>query len=155
LPIGNLTSQFFANVYLNSFDHFVKEILRCRFYIRYVDDFVFLSGSPDYLRALLPQLQEFLNCFRLKLYLQKCQIRPVEGGQRFLGQTVFPRHRLLAPENVRRFARRMRRFQNQFPSRQISLRDIRQSLMSWLGHAQQANTWRLRNELMPRFAVFL
>ncbi|MDZ7308624.1 MAG: RNA-directed DNA polymerase [candidate division KSB1 bacterium] len=154
LPIGNLTSQFFANVYLNPFDHFVKEQLRCRFYLRYVDDAVLLDDSPVYLQSLLPRLQTCLNDFRLKLYLEKCQIRPVNCGQRFLGQIVFPRHRLLVPENVRRFARRMRQFQKKYARQKISLPEIRQSLMSWLGHAGQANTWTLRRALMPRLAKF-
>jgi retron-type reverse transcriptase len=154
LPIGNLTSQFFANVYLNAFDHFVKEVLRCRFYLRYVDDAVFLDDSPQRLQLLLPQLQNYLDAFRLRLYLAKCQIRPAARGQRFLGQIVFPKRRLLARENVRRFARRLRRFQGQYAQRKISLLEIRQSLMSWLGHARQANTWALRREFLPRLAMF-
>ncbi len=154
LPIGNLTSQFFANVYLNPFDHFVKETLRCRFYLRYVDDAAFLDDAPAYLQSLLPRLQDYHNNYRLKLYWEKCQIRPVERGQRFLGQIVFPGFRLLARENVRRFARRMRRFQEKYARRETALPEIRQSLMSWLGHAQQANTWALRRGLMRRLAVF-
>ncbi len=154
LPIGNLTSQLFANVYLDSFDHFVKEKLHCRFYLRYVDDAVFLDDSPRDLHSLLPKLQEHLNGFRVRLYLQKCQIRPIQTGQRFLGQIVFPAHRLLVHENVRRFARRMRQFQKRHALGKISLHEIHQSLRSWLGHAQQANTWLLRRVLMPRLARF-
>ena len=154
LPIGNLTSQFFANVYLDAFDHFVKEQLRCRFYLRYVDDTAFLDDSPRRLEALVPTMQSFLDDYRVKLYLQKCQIRPVQNGQRFLGQIVFPTHRLLPPENVRRFARRMRRFQEKYAARKIALPEIRRSLMSWLGHARQADTWALRRALMPRLAKF-
>ncbi|MDZ7291700.1 MAG: reverse transcriptase/maturase family protein [candidate division KSB1 bacterium] len=154
LPIGNLTSQFFANVYLDPFDHFVKETLRCRFYLRFVDDAAFLDDSSQRLEALVPPMQNFLDDFRLKLYLEKCQIRPVACGQRFLGQIVFPRHRLLVPENVRRFARRMRQFQKRYARQKISLPQIRQSLMSWLGHAGQANTWALRQTLLPGVARF-
>lgn len=152
LPIGNLTSQFFANVYLDAFDHFVKETLRCRFYLRYVDDAALLDDSPQRLAALVPPMQNYLDDFRLKLYLEKCQIRPAPCGQRFLGQIVFPKHRLLAPENVRRFTRRMRNFQKRYANKNASLPEIRQSLMSWLGHAQQANTWALRCALLPRLA---
>ena len=154
LPIGNLTSQFFANVYLDAFDHFVKEQLHCRFYLRYVDDTAFLGDSPRRLEALVPVLQNFLADYRVKLYLEKCQIRPVSSGQRFLGQIVFPTHRLLTPENVRRFARRMRRFQKNYALRKITLPEIRHSLMSWLGHAGQADTWALRRGLLPRLAKF-
>ncbi len=73
---------------------------------------------------------------------------------KFLGQIVFPTHRLLPPENVRRFARRMRRFQKDYASRKIALPEIRRSLRSWLGHAGQAGTWALRRDLMPRLAKF-
>jgi retron-type reverse transcriptase len=147
LPIGNLTSQFFANVYLNAFDHFVKEILRCRFYVRYVDDAVFLHDSPAYLLSLAPRLQDFLDGFRLKLYLQKCQIRPVESEQRFLGQIVFPTHRRLAPENVRAFTQRYAMLRREWQRRQLSVFEFGQRVRSWLGHARQADTLRLRGEV--------
>lgn len=155
LPIGNLTSQFFANVYLNAFDHFVKEQLRVPFYLRYVDDSAFVHDSPAYLQSLLPPVRDFLDRYRIKLHLDKCQIRPVECGQRFLGQIVFPTHRRLPPENVRRLARRMRGFQKMYALRKIALPEIRHSLMSWLGHARQADTWSLRRALMPRLAKFV
>lgn len=151
LPIGNLTSQFFANVYLNAFDHFVKEKLRVPFYLRYVDDSAFVHDSPVYLQSLLTPVQNFLDRFRLKLHVAKCQIRPVGRGQRFLGQIVYPTHRRLPPENVRRFAQRLRRLQNQYAHQQLTLSEIRQALMSWLGHARQADTWALRRSLLPRF----
>jgi retron-type reverse transcriptase len=154
LPIGNLTSQFLANVYLDAFDHFVKEELRCPFYLRYVDDSAFLHDSPAFLQSLLSPMQDFLDRYRIKLNPDKCQIRPVARGQRFLGQIVYPTHRRLAPENVRRFAKRMRRFQIQYAQKQRSLPEIRHSLMSWLGHARQADTWALRRALLPRLAKF-
>jgi len=69
-------------------------------------------------------------------------------------QIVFPRYRLLDRANVRRFARRMRGFQDNYARQKISLPEIRQSFMSWLGHARQANTWALRRDLMPRLAMF-
>jgi len=150
LPIGNLTSQFFANVYLNPFDHFMKEVLRCRYYVRYVDDFVVLHDSTACLNALIAPMQDFLNSYRLKLHLNKCQIRPVQAGQRFLGQIVFPTHRLLASENVRRFARRMHGFRKNYAHGEITIPEIRHSLMSWLGHARQANTWKLRRRLLAK-----
>lgn len=151
LPIGNLTSQFFANVYLNPFDHFVKETLRFPFYLRYVDDAAFLGDSPAHLLALLPRVQNFLDPFRVKLYREKCQIRPAVSGQRFLGQVVYPSHRLLDRANVRRFARRMRGFEERYGRQKLTLPELRQSLMSWLGHARQADTWLLRGSLLRRF----
>jgi len=132
----------------------VKETLRCRFYVRYVDDFVLLDDSPVRLGALLPSLQNYLDRFRLKLFTEKCNIRPCRCGQHFLGQMIFPTHRLLASKNVRRFTKRMRRMQQHYAQGKITIPEIRQSLMSWLGHARQANTQALREGLMPKLVAF-
>jgi len=137
LPIGNLTSQFFANLYLNPLDHFVKEILRCLAYLRYVDDFVLLANSKAELWAWREQIALFLQSLRLKLHPHHCYIFPARVGWRFLGQRVFRTHRLLLAENVRRFKRRRRLWQESPPD------NLEQRLASWVGHASQADTYYL------------
>ena len=69
---------------------------------------------------------------------------PCDQGIRFLGYRVFPAHRRLVPENVRRFRRRMRGMQQAFAAGRIGFETIRPRVMSWIGHARQANTYRLR-----------
>jgi len=108
LPIGNLTSQFFANVYLNRFDHFVKEILRCKFYLRYVDDSVALGNDKAWLWEIKAQMEKYLAPFRLRLHEHKCQVRRTDDGVTFLGFRVFPQFRLLPRENAVRIRRRRR-----------------------------------------------
>jgi len=105
---------------------------------------VALNDSPAYLQSLLARLQDFLNANRLKLFLKKCQIGPVKSGQRFLGQIVLPTHRLLAPENIREFSRRYVRMRAQTQRRKLTIFEFSQRVQSWLGHARQANTYRLR-----------
>jgi retron-type reverse transcriptase len=148
LPIGNLTSQFFANLYLDGFDHFVKEHLRCRFYIRYVDDFVVLDNSKERLRGIKKEMERYLDGLRLRLHRNKCRVYRVADGVTFLGYRIFPTHCMLKKANVLRIRRRLRGFQVQYAAGQIDLAKIRQSVQSWIGHASHADTYRLRRRLL-------
>lgn len=141
LPIGNLTSQFFANVYLSGFDHFVKGVLGCPAYLRYVDDFALFANSKAELRLWQKQIALFLSDFRLRLHPKHCYIFPTRCGQRFLGQRVFDTHRRLDAENVRKFKQRLRRWRSSPPE------NLQQRLASWQGHARQADTHALLESL--------
>lgn len=147
IPIGNQTSQFFANVYLDPLDHFVKERLRFKGYVRYVDDFLLFSDDKRQLAEARERIVQFLVELRLRLHPRKNTIFPVKEGIRFLGYRAFPTHRLLVKENVWRFLRRVRRMQQDYSNGNTTLPEIRQRLMSWIGHAQQADTHRLRTYL--------
>lgn len=137
LPIGNLTSQFLANLYLSPLDHFVKEKLRCRAYLRYVDDFALFDNRKAQLHAWQAKISVFLEACRLKLHVQRCFIYPARVGRRFLGQKIFCTHRRLAAENVRGFKCRLRKWRKSPPN------NLPQRLASWAGHARQADTFRL------------
>jgi retron-type reverse transcriptase len=147
IPIGNQTSQFFANVYLDPLDHFIKERLRVKGYVRYVDDMVLFANDKRQLARAREDLADFLVRLRLRLHPRKNTIFPVKEGIRFLGYRVFPTHRLLVKENVWRFLRRVRRMQRDFEEGKATPPQIRQRLMSWSGHAGQADTYRLRSHL--------
>src|SRR6185503_15840758 len=88
LPIGNLTSQFFANVYLNELDQFVKHTLKAHYYLRYVDDFVILSLDPKELSMFLEKIDAFLPCLKLNLHPRRRKLAPVSNGIDFLGYIV-------------------------------------------------------------------
>jgi retron-type reverse transcriptase len=148
LPVGNQTSQFLANVFLSSFDHFVKEELRRACYVRYVDDFVILGDSTTELRELMRKLEEFLWGLRLWLHPQKRVISRVEDGIRFLGYRVFPDHCRLPQQNALRFRRRLRRMQREFAAGRMDLPEIRQRIMAWLGHAGRASSGHLLRRLL-------
>jgi len=147
IPIGNLTSQFFANIYLNGFDHFVKEALQCRHYIRYVDDFVVLDNDKGRLHETKATIAAYLAGLRLKLHPHKCQVFPVRTGTDFLGYQVFPTHRRLRASSVRRARRRLRRLQREYRMGQLSWEAVTHSVHSWLGHVQHADTYGLRQAI--------
>lgn len=147
IPIGNQTSQFFANIYLDPLDHFIKERLRLPGYVRYVDDFLVFADDKAVLRDVQHCLAEFLVSLRLRLHPRKNVVFPIGEGIRFLGYRVFPTHRLLVKDNVRRFRRRVRKMQAQYAARQIGPNEVRQRLASWSGHAAQADTYQLRERL--------
>jgi retron-type reverse transcriptase len=150
IPIGNQTSQFFSNVYLDPLDHFVKEKLRFKGYVRYVDDFLLFANNKTELRDARNLISKFLNDYRLRLHSKKNTISPVNNGIRFLGYRVFPSHRLLPKENVRRFLRRVKQMQKEYSAGVTSFLSIQQKLMSWVGHALNANTCELRKRLFSK-----
>jgi len=109
LPLGNLTSQLLVNVYMNEFDQFVKHKLKARYYIRYADDFVFLSPSRPGLDALLQRIESFLRLrLNLNLHPDKVSIATFASGVDFLGWVHFPDHRVLRTATRRRMFRRLR-----------------------------------------------
>lgn len=138
-------------MYLDPLDHFVKERLRIKGYVRYVDDFLVFSDDKRHLGEVRAQIRDFLVRLRLRLHPTKNVVFPVREGIRFLGYRVFPTHRLLVKENVWRFCRRVRHMQQDYADWRVSFATIYQRLMSWIGHARQANTYRLRCHLFDRF----
>lgn len=147
LPIGNLTSQLWGNFYLNRLDHFVKEKLRRKAYLRYVDDFVIFGHSKAELWEIKRQIETFLQDYRLLLHERKSRVYPTGEGVTFLGFRIFPGFTLLPSANVRRFRRRTRRKLKDYHAGKITTRELDASLRGWEGHALQADTRRLRLRL--------
>lgn len=109
IPIGNLTSQLFSNIYLNELDQFVKHQLHARRYVRYMDDFAILHDDREYLRDLKDRITDFLSArLRLVAHPHKVRIERIAQGVAFLGYRVFPHHRLLRGSTVRRFVSRVK-----------------------------------------------
>jgi retron-type reverse transcriptase len=148
IPIGNLTSQLFANVYLNKFDQFVKEKLKAKYYLRYVDDFLILGQDKQYLGNLIPPLKEFL---KEKLYLtlhpKKIRIYPVEIGVDFLGFIIFKDFKLVRARNIRKFRKRLKRFQKLLIAEKITEKRVCVSITCWLAHAEHGDSYRLRKSI--------
>ena len=108
LPLGNLTSQLFANVYLNEFDQFVKHELGAKWYIRYADDFVILSREKEWLETILSRIEDFLReRLRLELHPDKVFLSTLASGVDFLGWVHFPDHRVLRTVTKRRMFRKL------------------------------------------------
>lgn len=147
LPIGNLTSQFFANIYLNGFDHFVQEQLKPGKYLRYVDDFALFSDDWEFLAAARLAIEEYLAGLRLKIHPVKSQLFETKEGANFLGFRIMGDRIRVRTENLRRARRRIGRMEKQYTQGTISIAEICQSMESWVAHLTQGDTWRLRQQI--------
>ena len=152
LPIGNLTSQLFANVYLNELDEFVKHVLREKNYLRYMDDFLIVHHDKAHLHRIRAQIERFLwERLRLKTN-SKTQVFPV--GERFgravdfLGYRIWTTHRRIRKSSISRITRTLKRLRRQYAAGKIDLSKIRESVMSWIAHASHAETYGLRRKLL-------
>lgn len=152
LPIGNLTSQFFANVYLDGFDHFVQRELRCGKYLRYVDDFALFSDDRDELAQARQALEAQLGRLRLRIHPVKSQLFETRHGPSFVGFRVLPDRTRVSNANLRRARPRLRRLQAAYQRGEISLPAVTQSVRSWAGHLMQGDTWRLRTRVFSTLA---
>lgn len=154
IPIGNLTSQVFANLYLNPLDQFIKHSLGFKYYLRYMDDFVVMDTSKDKLQKAKREIAHFLKeNLRLNLHPKKQMVSPLRCGIDFLGFRIFSTHRLLRKENVKGFCRRLKRMKKQFERKQISIGKIGLSIRGWIAHAKQGNTYGLRKRVLRDFVL--
>jgi len=142
LPLGNLTSQLFVNVYMNEFDQFVKHELKIKYYIRYADDFVVLSDDKKWLEKQIFVIQGFLfKELKLELHPDKVSIKTLASGVDFLGWVNFPYHRVLRTTTKRRMLRRIVK----------SLAP--ETLNSYLGLLRHGNTGKLQKEVYERIKI--
>jgi len=133
LPLGNLTSQLLVNIYMNEFDQYAKHRLKAKHYIRYADDFMFLSHDRQWLESLIPQISDFLE-HRLKLTLHpdKLFIKTIASGVDFLGWVHFPDHRILRTATKRRIIKKI----------------SENSAASYEGLLRHGNTFQFRQEIL-------
>lgn len=153
LPIGNLTSQFWANVYLNSFDHFVKRELACRAYVRYVDDFILFGDDKLQLHEWRAAITARLSELRLRLHGSRAQVFPVGTGIPFLGFRVYATHRRLKRRKGVGFQRRFKRLVGQLAMGEIDLEQLHASVRSWVNHVRYGDTCGLRRAILGRWAL--
>jgi len=147
LPIGNLTSQWFANWYLTGLDHFVTTHLGLGGYVRYCDDFMLFHDDRAGLREAIHSVRRWLEAARLRLHENKVAICPAGAGATFVGYRVWGTHRLIRKPNVRAFRRRVRWMRGAYADWGIDWNDIKPRLVSWIGHARQAKSERLLRRL--------
>ncbi|MDD3006940.1 MAG: reverse transcriptase/maturase family protein [Candidatus Pacebacteria bacterium] len=148
IPIGNLTSQLFANIYLNELDRFVKHSLREKFYVRYMDDFLILSFDKRKLQHLKKVIKEFLtDCLALTLHPKKANIFPISKGIDFLGYRIFRQYKLLRKSTVRRFVKRTKRFRKKLQGGKMAEKKFDDSVRSWLTYAKFGDTRGLLKDM--------
>ena len=152
LPIGNLTSQFFANCYLNGFDHFVKEKLGFSKYLRYVDDFALFCDDRDVLVEARSAIEEYLVTLRLKVHPIKSQLFETQYGANFVGFRVLSDRIRVRSDNLRRGRERLKKYQQDYAQGNISLEELIQCLQSWSAHLAHGNTHNLRQKIFESYS---
>ncbi|MDD5396234.1 MAG: reverse transcriptase domain-containing protein [Patescibacteria group bacterium] len=136
LPLGNLTSQLFANVYLNEFDQFVKHNLKVKYYLRYADDFVLLSEDKNWLEGQIPHLKTFLSeRLRLTMHPRKIFLKTLASGVDFLGWVNFFHHRVVRTSTKKKLTKR------------IKANPTKETIASYLGLLSHGNTYKLKKKI--------
>jgi len=153
LPIGNLTSQFWANCYLDSFDHFVKRELRCPAYLRYVDDMLLFGDDKRRLWDWKGAIIERMARLRLSIHEERAQVRPVTEGFPFLGFVVYPHKRRLKRRKGIAYARRLQALVEDYADGRISLEQVTASVQGWANHARHGDTLGLRRAVLEGVVV--
>jgi RNA-directed DNA polymerase len=147
MPLGNLTSQFFANLYLNELDYFVKHKLKAKYYIRYVDDFVILNKSKEQLEKWKHEINKFLNeKLKLELHPDKSKIICLSTGVDFVGFRNFYYFRLLRKRNRVNIQKKI----SLFNKGNISYEKFFEIFQGWNAYASWANSHKLVNKMIKR-----
>ena len=150
MPLGNLTSQFFANVYLNELDYFIKHKLDAKYYLRYVDDFVILHNSKEQLEMWKEQIQKFVEeNLKIELHKDKSKVIPLSRGIDFVGFRNFYYFRLLRKRNLRKIKVKIQEYEKG----EVDYNNLFESFQGWNAYAKWANSYRLRQNLFDNFAL--
>jgi retron-type reverse transcriptase len=153
LPIGNLTSQFWSNCYLNPFDWFIVQELGCSAYLRYVDDFTLFSYSKRQLYEWKQAIIQFLATLRLTLHEREAQVIPCTHGIPWLGFVVYPTHRRIKARNAVKFTRRFAHNLDLYESGVITFAELDASVQGWINHVRYADTWGLRDHIFSTHPI--
>jgi len=150
MPLGNLTSQFFANVYLNELDYFVKHKLKCKYYIRYVDDFVIIHSSKSQLEQWKIKINNFLKeRLKLELHPEKSRIIFLSRGIDFVGYRNFYYHKLLRKRNLKKMEIKI----NSFNEGKIGYENLIEIFQGWEAYALWADSHNAIKKLIKKIKV--
>lgn len=145
MPLGNLTSQFFANIYLNELDYFIKHGLKAKYYVRYVDDFVILHKSRHQLQVWKEDIDLFLReKLELELHPDKSRIINLSRGVDFVGFRNFYNYKLLRTRNIKSMQDKI----NLFNKREIGYDKLLESFQGWNAYAKWSDNYNLTKKLM-------
>ena len=154
IPLGNVTSQLFANIYLHELDNFIKQQLKERYYLRYCDDFIILSQDKLHLKALIVSIQEFLTKnLHLDLHPKKVTIRKLSQGIDFVGYVLFERYTLLRSRTKQRMKRRLQAAHADYLDDKITADSLDQRVQSYLGILSHANQHTLSQAIKNAYGA--
>ena len=148
IPIGNYTSQFFANIYMNELDQYIKRELKVEYYIRYMDDGVMILENKERAKEILIKIEKFVN-ERLNLkFNRKTSYFPLKVGVIFCGYKIYTTHKLLKRANIKRMKRRIRTWNKKYETADVEdIKSWKQSFWAWKGYAKEAEKYTLYNRL--------
>lgn len=153
MPIGNLVSQLFANLYLNELDQYAKHEMKIRHYIRYMDDVVILHHDKKELHRILEEIELFLS-YELKLQLNnKTSIRPIKDGIEYVGYRIWTTHKKLSKKTAKKMKKRLKYLRKSFSRGEISVQDTRSTVASYLGLMKHADCYELRKKVLNDFVL--
>jgi len=147
IPIGNLTSQLFANIYLNKLDEYVKYELRIKYYIRYMDDFIIIHESKQYLHEVKDKVISLFVSMRLTMHPKKANIFPIALGVDFLGYRIFNNHRLVRKSTVKRFLKNAKGKIKEYSKGYMDFDKLMESFNSWESYMDNGNSYNLKKDL--------
>ena len=150
IPIGNYTSQFFANIYLNELDQYIKRVLKIKYYVRYMDDFILLLDSKAECRNIKQKIEYFLDT---KLHLQlnlKSRYFPHTMGVNFCGYRTFCTHRLLRTSSKTKIKNKIKKWNTKFETGNLNIYNTLQSLNSWIAHSSHCNSYHLQKKILNK-----
>ena len=157
LPMGNQTSQWFALYYLDPLDRLIKEKMRIKHYIRYMDDGILVHESKEYLNEVLIEMRKLLETLRIE-FNQKTQIFPISEGVDFLGFRFYLTDtgkviKRLRTSNKRRWKRRLKKFREEYRNGEKTFAEIKRSVASYHGHLSHGHTYKLNKKVMSGFVL--
>ncbi len=154
LPLGNVTSQLFANIYLNEFDQFIKHDLKIKYYLRYCDDFIILDPDQNALKNILQPIGTFLTQrLNLKLHENKITLRKHIRGVDFLGYVVLPYHRVLRTKTKNRLFKKLNLKRESVRRGVITTESYNQTLQSYFGVLSHCSGFKISEYLRAQFGV--
>lgn len=148
IPIGNYTSQYFANIYLNELDQFIKRKLHIKYYVRYMDDFILLLDTKENCITIKKIISDFL-WKNLKLHLnKKSRYYPSKMGADFCGYRIFTTHRLLRKSSKTKIKNQVKKWNKLYSSNKLDVTKTIQSINSWIGHSMHCNSYHLQQKIL-------
>lgn len=150
---GNYTSQYYANIYMTKLDKYIKENMKIDFYIRYMDDSVFILESKEKAKIVLEKIREYVE-YNLKLELNsKTAYFRQSQGVNFCGFRIWKTHRLLRVQSKKKMKRKLKNFQILYKKDRVDLKYVTACINSWKGHAKFANSYDLINKILGEFVL--
>jgi len=151
MPLGNMTSQFFANVYLNDLDQFVKHKLKMKYYIRYVDDFVILHENKEILKNCKNKIEKYLMNLKIELHPNKSKVYPLYKGLDFLGFKIFFYYKRVRKRNIKRFERKLMKLEKTYLNGDLPKSKFIAIVEGWFAYIMWGNTYRLRKIILKKY----